>query len=1023
MIPLKYRILILTYGLLTIGMGTLLFLTSNWINDRSEIEINERLTQSKEILKSIHWNAADQRKIGFERLVFEPRFQALAEVKDNETLQFAAAEITSELDCDAFAFLSINGEILAWHGIESKQLQSELITIVSQVPISHTKLYIVKDKLYEFVIVPLRSQNAFKGYIIGAREISLTILEAYSLAVHSTIELRIDNRTLLSSHKIIGTNSKKSIVSLTPNIELVVHLNPQEVTAPLKDALRVMIFFSLSCLFVGGIFAFCIAGYLSRPIKELAEKTLEVGAGNLSVRMKESGAPELKLLGKNFNSMVSSIRKQKKTLNEYAENLEEKVNVRTAELSESNQLLQIEVKDREQAEAAIRNVAGGVSAATGKAFFKSLVNHLAETLDVAYAIIAEVIEGEYNKVRFIAFYESGEILDEFDHDLAGTPYESIMNRQSVSFSNNVQNAFPNYQLLKLKSIKSFVGSLLTDTNGNPLGLIVIMDTKPLSNLKLAESLVRIFAIRTAAEIERKNVMKALATEKQRLATTIMSVGDGVITTDDKGKILLFNNAAEVLTGWRAKEAINKFVDVAIWLKKSGKKWSCAEFIQNVISTDEKLEIDNEIIIIDRNGVEKDVDIIASPIKSSDSQNSGVVLTFHDTTSRKLLELEQFKSSKLESIGVLAGGIAHDFNNILTGILGNISLVKIKMKQSEYTFNKLSAAENACRRAQALTMQLLTFAKGGSPVLESTKIDTLIHESANLVLAGTNIVCEFEIYENLWQANIDAGQISQVFNNLMINAKQAMPDGGILNIRCHNVSGTIANELDPKYSDLGDVVKIEIEDHGLGISNENITNIFDPYYTTKENGTGLGLTTCYAIIKNHKGKINVISEENKGTLIYIYLPAIVDEVMPLELNAGSIKTGTGSVLIMDDDEAIRDLSAELLTDLGYKVDLAINGEEAIHLYKESKSNGITYKAVILDLTIRGGMGGKATIKELLTIDPDINAIVVSGYSKDEIMSNYRAYGFKEILQKPFDCKQLSEVLDKVIVNTVAETEPA
>jgi len=382
----------------------------------------------------------------------------------------------------------------------------------------------------------------------------------------------------------------------------------------------------------------------------------------------------------------------------------------------------------------------------------------------------------------------------------------------------------------------------------------------------------------------------------------------------------------------------------------------------------------------------------------------------DITERKKMEQELLKMQKLDSLGILAGGIAHDFNNVLTAILGNISLAKMRTGPDDKISKTLTDAEKGCFRAKELTQQLITFSKGGSPVKRTASLIELIKDSTTFTLSGSKAKPEFYIPENLWLVEADEGQISQVINNLVLNADQAMPEGGIIEIRGENV---ILSEEEIPSLNKGSYIKIMVKDYGIGITNENLQKIFDPYFTTKQKGSGLGLATTYSIIRNHDGYISVESEIGKGTAFSIYLPASEKEAAKKEDVKRDYMTGSGRILIMDDEDIVRDVTGDILTMLGYEVDFAKDGKEAIELYKKAKESGKSFDVVIMDLTIPGGMGGKETVKKLLEINPDVKAIVSSGYSSDPIMSEYKSYGFRGVLVKPYNTVELSRVVADVV----------
>jgi len=387
----------------------------------------------------------------------------------------------------------------------------------------------------------------------------------------------------------------------------------------------------------------------------------------------------------------------------------------------------------------------------------------------------------------------------------------------------------------------------------------------------------------------------------------------------------------------------------------------------------------------------------------------------DLSERKRAEAERLKLDKLESLGVLAGGIAHDFNNLLTAILGNISLAHLEADMKEVQ-GRLQDAERACLHAQGLARQLLTFAKGGKPVKKPLQLADLILESISLALCGSRTRCEFAFAQNLWMVEVDPGQIQQVFGNLLINADQAMPEGGIITLGTGNVflQNGKAGALSP-----GKYVKITVADQGVGITPENLPKIFDPYFTTKAKGTGLGLATVYAIIKGHGGVIQVESQPGEGTTFTMFLPATVGKNLASRPTPLLSTDGKGRILVMDDEESIRILLDKILRRIGYETSLARDGFEAVAAYSQAKESGRPFSAVICDLTIRGGMGGREAIKELIAIDPQVKAIVSSGYSDDPAMADYEKYGFSGVIAKPYRINELSHVLQEVITQSRGE----
>jgi two-component system sensor kinase FixL len=377
----------------------------------------------------------------------------------------------------------------------------------------------------------------------------------------------------------------------------------------------------------------------------------------------------------------------------------------------------------------------------------------------------------------------------------------------------------------------------------------------------------------------------------------------------------------------------------------------------------------------------------------------------DITTRKKVEEELFRGRKLESLGVLAGGIAHDFNNFLTIIAGNIALAKMHLKPADPVYDILEQAAVASNRASSLALQLLTFGKGGAPVRRPSPLDGAVKDAVDLARAGATVTIDLVIAGDLWPAEIDIEQISQALYNILLNARQAMPEGGIIEVRAENV----VLDADPLSIGNGGYVTISVRDHGCGIEADVLPRIFDPYFTTKQSGSGLGLATVHAIIAKHEGHITVHSIPGAETTFSIYLPAC-KAAQPAEFGVDQqLQTGSGRILVMDDEEALRVLLAQILQRLGYEVECARDGTEAIHLYQKAKDEGRRFDIVLVDLTIPGGMGGEEVAARLREVDDCVILIVSSGYSNTPIMSEFRKHGFDDVLSKPWSPVHLSEVL--------------
>jgi PAS domain S-box-containing protein len=382
----------------------------------------------------------------------------------------------------------------------------------------------------------------------------------------------------------------------------------------------------------------------------------------------------------------------------------------------------------------------------------------------------------------------------------------------------------------------------------------------------------------------------------------------------------------------------------------------------------------------------------------------------DITARRRLEQELMRSSKLEAVGILAGGIAHDFNNILTVVLGNVTLAEMDTANDASVQRMLHDAKRATLRARDLTQQLLTFAKGGDPVRAAIALPELLKESAEFAMHGSKSRCELDLDPDLWPANADKGQIGQVAQNLVINAVQAMPQGGLVTIRAGNCS-LLAGAVGALPT--GDYVKISVSDTGTGIAPEHVGKIFDPYFTTKKQGSGLGLATVYSIARKHQGHIEVESRLGEGTTFHLWLPAaerveVVEAPVPEPPVALSAR-----VLFMDDEEPIREMAQMFLQRLGSEVVGTADGAAAVEAYRAAQASGRPFDVVVMDLTVPGGMGGREAMEHLLKLDPNVRAIVSSGYSRDPVLGSYRRHGFCGILPKPYGLDQLRKVIVDVL----------
>lgn len=503
-------------------------------------------------------------------------------------------------------------------------------------------------------------------------------------------------------------------------------------------------------------------------------------------------------------------------------------------------------------------------------------------------------------------------------------------------------------------------------------------------------------------MERTRKLKASEENFRALAE---NSSDGILIAKNPDTYIYANHRMSIITGYSEAELMNLTCkDIIIPADAEKISVKCRKRMMSGKSFTEQFE--THILSKDKREVPVEITISGTIWEGEPA----IMIFFRDVTERKKKVEDLIRKDKLESVGVLAGGIAHDFNNLLTGILGNISMVLLEIVNDKKNYILLADAEKAALRARDLTWQLLTFSKGGAPLKETSSLNEIIKESAMFSVSGSKVKCDIIIPDDIGLVEVDKGQFSQVIHNLVINAKQAMDNGGTIVISAENAEVSSSDNL-PLYA--GRYVKISVKDTGKGIPKEILTRIFDPYFTTKDGGSGLGLASVYSIVKNHDGYITVESTHGEGTIFYIYLPVSTREIPVIKHDEEQFLHGTGRVLVMDDEEIIRELTEEMLKKLGYDVVSVKDGREAIELYRNAIQTGSPFDAVIMDLTVPGGMGGATAIKKLLEEDPSVKAIVSSGYSNDIMIAEYKKYGFSGFIVKPYRFSELSRVVHQVI----------
>jgi len=510
----------------------------------------------------------------------------------------------------------------------------------------------------------------------------------------------------------------------------------------------------------------------------------------------------------------------------------------------------------------------------------------------------------------------------------------------------------------------------------------------------------------ALALERARLYEQLAAERERLSVTLGSVGGGVIATDPLGHITLMNTLAESITGWRHEDALGCALGDVLG-GDGGRRRVVDELLATSLKG--KTGIPQQMEFVRPDGDLLLVRITGVPLRTGSEGLDGAVFALHDITQEQKQEAEASRIQRINSLGVLAGGIAHDFNNILASALINVSLLKMEGGEDGLRAEITTDIEASLQRARNLTHQLMTFTKGAAPVKETSSLKELVRESATFVLRGSNVMCVFDMENDIWPASIDPTQISQVVENLIINADQAMPEGGQIHIALENV------ELDASAIlslPAGRYISCCVADSGKGISREHLGQVFDPYFTTKKEGTGLGLASAFAIINNHDGWMTVDSVEGAGAQFKFYLPASYGNTHDGTQSVGPVQ-GRGRVLLMDDDEDLCAAAQRASGYLGYELTTIGDGIAAIALYKEQLEFGRPFDVVVLDLTIPGGMGGQEAARRLVELDPGVRLVVSSGYTTNPVLANCREHGFMDQVIKPYTMDELGQALSRVL----------
>ncbi len=667
-----------------------------------------------------------------------------------------------------------------------------------------------------------------------------------------------------------------------------------------------------------------------------------------------------------------------------------------------------DITDQKRIEEALRKIAQSDPTPGSIAFLRALLKDLSQAINTPYVILADLDHSTSPEAQTVGVLANGSFLENFIWSPPPLLLNELSSVKGCTWNNISFPLFPSTSELSSWQVTSYMGNALRGQAGHIIGLLLVLSPKPIGNPHVAKSIVQIFAARAASELQRKKTEEALRDSEQRYRAIVENAYDLIIEISNQGVCHYISPNCSAVLGYSSTDMLGKsFFD---FVYPEERQLLTESFYTHIRSLQ---EIDLTCRLQTKQGEWRWFESHIHPFRTSTGTIKGVIVT-RDITEQKRLEEERLRATKLESVGLLAGGIAHDFNNILTSVFANIGLAKMitgkAPSPNTSVVERLSAAEKACLRARDLTKQLLTFAKGGAPVKSTTSISSIIGDTVEFALRGSSVRCCLQIPEQVWPVVVDEGQISQVLQNLVINAEQAMPEGGVIDVTVANDSIESSSELPLKE---GNYVRVSVTDQGIGIPQDHLSKIFDPYFTTKQKGSGLGLATTYSIVKRHEGHITVSSSLGQGACFTLYLPASSTKETSRDEAPRELVYGKGHILVMDDEEEIREVLGQMLQHLGFEVDFASDGEQAFSDYSQAFHEGKPYVATILDLTIPGGMGGKETLRQIKALHPKAAVIVSSGYSNDPVMARFEKFGFSGVIAKPYNILDLSKVLSQIL----------
>jgi PAS domain S-box-containing protein len=677
---------------------------------------------------------------------------------------------------------------------------------------------------------------------------------------------------------------------------------------------------------------------------------------------------------------TEALIEKERSLEEAYTELERRVEERTVELQEANERLWVEVTERQQAEAVLRE-----SEERYRSHFENIDDVIISLdLDLVFRMVSPSIEKALG-------YKPEELLEKHLYELPlFTPLYSELAAKDIR------------RILAGESIASTIYEFRTkegitkygEISGSPLireekivGIICV--ARDITLRKQVEEALR----RSEAFLKQTQEISKIGGWEYDVLTKKGSWTEEVYRLHDVPLDYDLNNIEKAIAFYAPEDRLA--IEQAFYK-----------------AVEEGEPYDLSLRFVSAKGIEKWVRTTGQAERQS-GKTIRIFGNIMDITERKRMEDERLVLSKLESTGILAGGIAHDFNNLLSAVIGNLQLILMEIQPDEETARSFEEIEKAVWRARDLTKQLITFAQGGDPIIRLTTLPGLLEEQVRFTLSGSSVDYAFSFSSDLWPVMADGAQLNQVFRNIVLNAREAMPEGGMISVKAANEDLPVSSGL-PLPS--GQYVKISVTDQGGGIKEEVLPKIFDPYFSTKQRGDqkgmGLGLTISHSIIKKHGGVITVDTRIGQGTTFQVYLPAVI-KTWAKDASLQATFPKKGKILIMDDEEMIRRMIGEILKRLGYEAVMTQNGHEAVETYRQEERTGQPFEAVILDLTVKGGMGGMETLQELLKIDPTVKAIVCSGYDNNPIMDHYQQYGFKGALIKPFQVSDLKKTLFRII----------